>query len=114
MKTSVSTRRSFLKSSLAGVVAAGVAPQIHSPRLLGAKAPSNQVTLGCIGVGAHGFGVNLKQFLQEDDCRIVAVCDVFGSRRARRAGGRPEVRHRVAPRSRTSARCSRGATSTWR
>jgi hypothetical protein len=31
----------------------------------------------------HGFGVNLKQFLEEDDCQVVAVCDVFGSRRTR-------------------------------
>ena len=41
------------------------------------------MTLGCIGVGTHGFGVNLKQFLQEDDCQVVAVCDVFTSRRAK-------------------------------
>lgn len=77
------SRRSFLQSGLAGIVAAGAAPQFIPARLLGANAPSNQVTLGCIGVGAHGFGVNLKQFLQEDDCRIVAVCDVFASRRAK-------------------------------
>lgn len=77
------SRRSFLQSGLAGIVAAGAAPQFVPARLLGANAPSNQVTLGCIGVGAHGFGVNLKQFLQEDDCRIVAVCDVFASRRAK-------------------------------
>jgi predicted dehydrogenase len=82
MKTTPSTRRSFLKSGLAGVLAAGVAPQVIPARLLGAQAPSKKVTLGCIGVGAHGFGVNLKSFLQEDDCRVVAVCDVWGKRRA--------------------------------
>jgi hypothetical protein len=81
MKTSVATRRSFLKSSLAGVFAAGVAPQFIPARLLGANAPSNKITLGCIGLGAHGIGVNLKSFLQQDDCRIVAVCDVWGRRR---------------------------------
>jgi predicted dehydrogenase len=77
------SRRQFLKSGLAGILAAGIAPQVVPARLFGASAPSNQITLGCIGVGAHGFGVNLKSFLQEDDCRIVAVCDVFGSRRKR-------------------------------
>lgn len=83
MKTPLASRRSFLKSGLAGIVAAGTAPQFLPARLFGAQAPSKKVTLGCIGVGTHGFGVNLKQFLQEDDCRIVAVCDVYGSRRAR-------------------------------
>ncbi len=81
MKTPLASRRSFLKSGLAGVLAAGVAPQFIPARLLGAQAPSKKVTLGCIGVGAHGFGVNLKSFLQEDDCQVVAVCDVWGKRR---------------------------------
>jgi predicted dehydrogenase len=83
MKFSPSSRRTFVKSGLAGVIAAGAAPQFVSARLFGAQAPSKKVTLGCIGVGAHGFGVNLKQFLQEDDCQIVAVCDVSASRMAR-------------------------------
>lgn len=80
MKIAPSTRRTFLKSSLAGVLAAGAAPALIPARLLGAGAPSKKVTLGCIGVGAHGFGVNLKSFLQEDDCRVVAVCDVMADR----------------------------------
>jgi myo-inositol 2-dehydrogenase/D-chiro-inositol 1-dehydrogenase len=83
MKASPSSRRTFLKSGLTGILAAGTAPQFFTGRLFGAQAPSNKVTLGCIGVGAHGFGVNLKAFLQEDDCRIVAVCDVHRGRSAR-------------------------------
>ncbi|MDZ4403108.1 Gfo/Idh/MocA family oxidoreductase [Prosthecobacter sp.] len=79
---SSSSRRSFLKSGMAGIVAAGIAPQFVSSRLLAADAPSKKITLGCIGVGKHGLGVNLNSFLQEDDCRIIAVCDVFKSRRA--------------------------------
>ena len=76
-----STRRAFLKTGLSGIFAAAVAPQVVPARLFGQNAPSKQVTLGCIGVGTHGFGVNLKSFLQEDDCRVLAVCDVFGARR---------------------------------
>lgn len=83
MKTPSASRRTFLKSGLAGIFAAGAAPQFVAARLLGAEAPSKKVTLGCIGLGAHGFAVNLKQFLQEDDCQIVAVCDVFASRRTK-------------------------------
>ena len=81
--TTVASRRVFLKTGLAGIFAASVAPRFLSARLLGANAPSKKVTLGCIGVGTHGFGVNLKSFLQEDDCQVVAVCDVFASRRAK-------------------------------
>lgn len=82
MKSPNFSRRAFLKSGLGGAIAAGVAPQIVSSRLFGAQAPSKKITLGCIGVGTHGFGVNLKSFLQEDDCQVLAVCDVFASRRA--------------------------------
>lgn len=78
-----SSRRSFLKSGLGGILAAGVAPQFIPSRLLGANAPSEKITLGCIGVGKHGFGVNLQSFLQEDGCRVIAICDTFTSRRAR-------------------------------
>ena len=78
-----SSRRSFLQSGLGGILAAGVAPQFIPSRLLGANAPSEKITLGCIGVGKHGFGVNLQSFLQEDGCRVIAVCDTFKSRRAR-------------------------------
>lgn len=77
------SRRSLLKSGLGVVLASGVAPQFVPARLLGAAAPSNKITLGCIGVGKHGFGVNLQSFLQLDDCRVTAICDTFKSRRAR-------------------------------
>lgn len=83
MKTQSSSRRSFLKNGLAGILAAGAAPQFVGSRVLGAQAPSKKVTLGFIGVGTHGFGVNLLSFLQQDDCEVVAVCDVFGSRRTK-------------------------------
>ena len=77
-----STRRTFLKSGITGIIAASVAPQFVPSRVLGQNAPSKRVTLGFIGVGMHGLGYNLKSFLQEDDCQVIAVCDVFGRRRA--------------------------------
>lgn len=83
MKTPHPTRRTFLKHSLAGILAAGTAPPFVSSRVLGATAPSRKTTLGFIGVGTHGLGVNLRSFLQQDDCTVLAVCDVFGSRRAK-------------------------------
>jgi predicted dehydrogenase len=47
------------------------------------RRPASKVTLGFIGVGVHGLEVNLMSFLQQDDCEVLAVCDVFRSRRAR-------------------------------
>jgi len=77
------SRRSFLNTGLGLAVAAAVAPQVVSSRVLGQNSPSKRVTLGFIGVGAHGFGVNLKSFLQLDDCQVVAVCDVWPDRMKR-------------------------------
>jgi myo-inositol 2-dehydrogenase / D-chiro-inositol 1-dehydrogenase len=83
MKPNVVTRRTFVRSGLAGALAATVAPQLVASRVLGQHAPSKRVTLGFIGVGTHGYGVNLMSFLQQEDCQIVAVCDVFPSRSER-------------------------------
>jgi predicted dehydrogenase len=77
-RISSQTRRGFVRDGLSAILAAGVAP-----RIVADAAPSAKITLGCIGVGKHGFGVNLKSFLEEPDCRIIAVCDVFKSRRAK-------------------------------
>lgn len=73
------------------MLAAAVAPQFVPSRVLGQNAPSKRLTLGFIGVGTHGYGVNLMQFLQEEDCRVLAVCDVFGARREK---ARAEVNKR--------------------
>ncbi len=77
------TRRSFLRqSSIAAMGAA--APMVLSSSVLGRDgkvAPSDQITLGVIGTGDHGINRNIKRFLPEPDCRILAVCDVDRSRR---------------------------------
>lgn len=66
-------RRDFLK----GVAAAGTFSIIPASALGrgGKLAPSNRITLGCIGVGGQGNS-NLGAFLGESDCQVVAVCDV--------------------------------------
>ncbi|MEY3898404.1 MAG: hypothetical protein RLZZ214_3926, partial [Verrucomicrobiota bacterium] len=64
-------RRSILK-----LLAASTAAPLILPRsLFGAEAPSNKITVGCIGVGWQGGG-NLSGFLGLDDCQVVAICDV--------------------------------------
>jgi len=64
-------RRSVIKL----LAASTAAPLIFPSRLFGADAPSNKITLGCIGVGWQGGG-NLGNFLAQEDCQVVAICDV--------------------------------------
>jgi predicted dehydrogenase len=42
----------------------------------GAAAPSDRITLGCIGVGWMGFDGHLKDFVKVKDARIVAIADI--------------------------------------
>jgi predicted dehydrogenase len=77
MNRSVS-RRQFLRTAAGTVVGVVGFPYIISSSALGAGgsvAPSERITMGCIGVGWQG-GSNMGQFLGEKDCRIVAICDV--------------------------------------
>lgn len=69
--SSKTDRRSILKILAAG----STAPLFLPGRLFGQDAPSNKITVGCIGVGWQGEG-NLGSFLGLDDCRVLAVCDV--------------------------------------
>ncbi len=69
------TRRTFLKAALA----AAAAPYVVPASILGAAAPSNVLTMGCIGVGRQGYG-NMRAFLEH--ARILAVCDVDARRAA--------------------------------
>ena len=79
MKKIQPTRRNFLKTTLA----AGVAPTILPSGLFGADAPSKKITVGCIGVGGHGTGHNLRAYLKQADARVVMVCDVDAKRMER-------------------------------
>jgi len=81
-------RREFMKGTLAG--AAGVLgfPTIIPASALGADGatpPSDRLTMGCIGVGAQGSG-DMRGFLQNEDLRVVAVCDVREASRQRAKG----------------------------
>lgn len=65
-------RRSFLKTAPAAAI---ITPYIVPSSVFGADAPSNRLTLGCIGVGVQGID-NMNNFLERSDVQIVAVCDV--------------------------------------
>ncbi|MCL1922148.1 MAG: Gfo/Idh/MocA family oxidoreductase [Kiritimatiellaeota bacterium] len=70
------TRRTFMQAAGAALAFPAIIPS----RVLGDEAPSKQITLGKIGVGIHGSGVNLRNFLAQPDARVLAVCDTFRHR----------------------------------
>jgi predicted dehydrogenase len=94
MNPSRLTRRSFL----AAAGAALAAPYVVPSSVRGANAPSNRITLGCIGTGNQGVN-DMRGFLQNDDVQVVAVCDVntagYGYKTATQYLGREPARQIV-------------------
>ncbi len=81
------SRRSFIKNA-AAAGAAFTVPAIIPASALGKGghvAPSNRLVMGCIGVGSQGIG-NMRGFLEKEEVRIVAVCDVDERHRDRAKG----------------------------
>ena len=70
----VPSRREFLRATTA-TAAAIAAPYIVPASVFGANAPSNRIAVACIGTGNQGF-LDLKLFMDQPDCQLVAVCDV--------------------------------------
>ena len=72
------SRRQFMRSASKAAGAAWALPYIVPSSVLGqgSVAPSNRITIGCIGVGGHGIARNLRGFLAQEDAQVVAVCDV--------------------------------------
>jgi predicted dehydrogenase len=75
MTQSPHTRRRFIQSAASALIAPMIAPS----SILGASrtAPGSRITLGVIGLGEMGTA-NLRNFLQQEDVQVVAVCDVHG------------------------------------
>jgi predicted dehydrogenase len=71
------SRRSFLKTTGAGIALFTVAPRTAFGKMGGDNnfiAPSDQLTRGVIGVG--GIGNSGSHFASDQNCRLVAMCDV--------------------------------------
>ncbi|HUV64300.1 MAG TPA: Gfo/Idh/MocA family oxidoreductase, partial [Sedimentisphaerales bacterium] len=71
------SRREFMARSVATSAAIAL-PAIVPSSVFGADAPSNRITMGCIGMGGQGTG-DMKGFKGQSDCEVVAVCDVDAS-----------------------------------
>ena len=70
METTTTTRRDFLKATIAG---AGIS--ILPSAMLGATSPQTKVRLGFIGVGLRGQN-HLDLALRRNDVDVIAICDV--------------------------------------
>jgi predicted dehydrogenase len=95
-KTSVPvTRRQFIRTSSALTAVTLGGPFIAPSSVFGQNAPSKRITLGVIGCGNQST-VDLPEWLKNDDCQIVAVCDVnrasFGYRHETQFLGREPQR----------------------
>ncbi|AKJ65068.1 Gfo/Idh/MocA family protein [Kiritimatiella glycovorans] len=73
------SRRAFLGAA----TAAAAAPAIIPSSVLGAQAPSNQLTFAALGVGNRGAGISKGYFAGLKDVRVVAAADCWKSRRER-------------------------------
>ncbi len=72
------SRRDFLRKAAGVSMAAASVPYFVPGSALGREggaAPSERITMGCIGVGSRGTG-NMRSFLGRSDTQILAVCDV--------------------------------------
>jgi predicted dehydrogenase len=79
IKTTVSSRRTFLKTSLGAAAAAGF-PTIVPSSVFGQLAPSNRINVGAIGVGRISRGHDLPGIWKYDQANIMAVCDLDANR----------------------------------
>jgi len=75
------SRRQFITGTAGAALGAISFPYIVDSSALGQAgsqrriAPSERITMGCIGVGWQGKG-NLNSFLAEKDCQVIAICDI--------------------------------------
>ena len=108
------SRRGFLRGAFVAGAAAAAAPYVITSTALGAPgvAPaSERITIGFVGVGDHGTGVNLRSFLGQPDAQAVVVCDVDAGRMA---GARDLVEKSYASRPRAGEFRGCGVTGDWR
>jgi predicted dehydrogenase len=79
INTTVSSRRTFLKTSLGAAAAAGF-PTIVPSSVFGQLSPSNRINVGAIGVGRISRVHDLPGIWKYDQANIMAVCDLDANR----------------------------------
>src|SRR5690349_4471255 len=79
-KTSLTSRRDFIRTTSASVAGASVAPFVLARGLLAADTPGKRIHMEFIGMGIQSRHL-LGAFLGSPAARVVAVCDVDSKRR---------------------------------
>lgn len=77
--TPQTSRRRFLSQAVTVTAGALTAPYLIPASALGRDgnvAPSERITVGMIGLGRQVLAYNLPYFMTQNDCEIVALCDV--------------------------------------
>ncbi len=81
----ISSRRKFIKRTIASGIGIAVFPQIIPASALGKNghvAPSNRITMAVIGAGSQGMG-DAKWFNRNNEIQFIAACDVDKAHRDR-------------------------------
>ncbi|HRZ16225.1 MAG TPA: Gfo/Idh/MocA family oxidoreductase [Candidatus Hydrogenedentes bacterium] len=73
------TRRGFLSASAAAVAAPMIVPASALGRD-GTVAPSERITVGCIGIHGRGFS-DLQWLIGNKDTQVLAICDLWKQQR---------------------------------
>ncbi|MDR2470436.1 MAG: Gfo/Idh/MocA family oxidoreductase [Tannerella sp.] len=81
-------RREFLRKSAVLTAGALLMPTVVPASVFGKNAPSNRISVACIGLGRQMISPNIPQLLKSPHAQIVAVCDVD---RWRLENGRKQV-----------------------
>ena len=79
------TRRSFMKAALAAGLAPTIVPANTVRAQEGRPTPSNKTTFALIGCGNMGPAGVFNNVIKNPNVQIIAMCDVFKSRRDARA-----------------------------
>ncbi|MHC4116175.1 MAG: Gfo/Idh/MocA family protein [Planctomycetota bacterium] len=83
MKNKIIDRRAILRGAASAALGATGIPYVVPSSALGNAgnvAPSNRITVGCIGLGNQGSAL-MRSLLGKPDVQIVAVCDVHSKKR---------------------------------
>jgi predicted dehydrogenase len=78
----MTTRRNFIRQSLAGGAGLFIAPTIIPASSTGKHAPSNRINIGAIGTGRISRDHDMPGVLKYDHARIIAVADLDARRAA--------------------------------
>jgi predicted dehydrogenase len=77
----MSTRRDFIKTTLASTALAGF-PTVLPASVFGRRAPSERINVGAIGTGRISRGHDMPGIWKHEGAQIVAVCDLDSQRLA--------------------------------